>query len=400
MYSLPVRRLKEILSHVVPNANLGPVEEISSTQLPRLYQLNMSDDRKLLLSFAPSLMIRLLRQEAAIISSEATLVHFIAGTERNLERAVSPCSGIDTPGSETLSNLIPKILKSSSNNRELAYPYTISEPTGGVPLSTLSVYLSIPERREIDKQIGSMARALASLTSPTGTFGTVGRVLPDPYGKNIGPQTALPSPPVGCKKWSEAFNLLLEGILRDGEDVLVLLPYAIIRAHCRRLSWHLDAVTIPRLVVLDVSSERNVMVERGGEDCASYSGKEIKMTGLRSWSLGAFGDPLIADAFDKPSEGFLEGWNGGGESVVEDEKNAGIRLLLYRVFSAAVSIVTEHYRPQIDSSRKELDGRRKLTSVLAELEKVDLIPCDVLKRGRRPSGEEMVESLKKAKLKE
>jgi hypothetical protein len=70
MYALPVRRLKEILSHVFPNETLGPVEELKSTQLARLYSLTMSDDRKLLLSFAPSLSVHLLRHEAAILSSE------------------------------------------------------------------------------------------------------------------------------------------------------------------------------------------------------------------------------------------------------------------------------------------------------------------------------------------
>jgi hypothetical protein len=46
-----------------------------------------------------------------------------------------------------LSALVPKLLKHSSNNREMAYPYSIFEPTAGVPLSTIAIYLSLPERR-------------------------------------------------------------------------------------------------------------------------------------------------------------------------------------------------------------------------------------------------------------
>jgi len=83
MYSLPVRRLKEILNRVVPDVSLGPVEELSSTQLARLYTLSMSDGRKLLLSFAPSLAVRLLRHEGTMLSSEATLIHFITETARS-----------------------------------------------------------------------------------------------------------------------------------------------------------------------------------------------------------------------------------------------------------------------------------------------------------------------------
>ncbi|TVY84762.1 hypothetical protein LSUE1_G000575 [Lachnellula suecica] len=386
MYSLPVRRLKEILTRVVPDATLGPVDELPSTQLPRLYSLSMSDDRKLLLSFAPSLAVRLLRQEATLLTSEATLVYFIAGSERRTaEMEGSPHSDIEVPSAISLSKLVPKLLKHSSNNREMAYPYSIFESTAGAPLSTLSIYLSLPERRLIDKQVGSMARALASLTSPTGSFGTVSQVMDDPF------KIPLPSavPAVGLPTWSQAFNTLLENILRDGEDMTVLLPYETVRAHYQRVSWHLDAVSLPRLVILDVGSETNLMVDRGmDENASSSSVGPVKITGLRSWSQGVFGDPLMSDAFEDPKEGFLEGWREGGEEdIIEDEANTEIRLLLYRCYRAVVSIVTEYYRPQPDSSRRELEGRRKLTSVLAELEKVDVAVIDALKRVRSLSDE-------------
>jgi hypothetical protein len=387
MYSLPVRRLKEILSHVIPDATLGPVEELLSTQLPRLYTLSMSDDRKLLLSFAPSLAVRLLRQEATILSSEATLVYFIAGSERQTEMEGSPGSEIERPSTPAVGNLkclIPKLLKHSSNNREMAYPYSIFENNTGAPLSTLSIYLSLPERRVVDKQLGAMARGLASLTSPSGTFGTVSRVLPDPFT----PTSPTAPPTTGSKTWAEAFNVLLESILRDGEDMAVLLPYEVVRSHYQRLSWRLDAVALPRLVVLDAGSETNVMIERRSEDGESLAtGEGVKLTGLRSWSQGVFGDPLISNVFDEPSEGFLEGWRESGEDIIEDGEGADVRLLLYRCYRAVVSIVTEYYRPQGDSSRRELEGRRKLTIALAELEKIDIVVNDALKRARSLSSE-------------
>lgn len=398
MYSLPVRRLKDILSRVVPDATLGSVEDMPSTQLPRLYTLCMSDNRKLLLSFAPSLAVRLLRQEATILSSEATLVYFIAGSERPAEMEGSPGSEIErasTPVAGNLKCLIPKLLKHSSNNREMAYPYSIFETTTGAPLSTLSIYLSLPERRMVEKQVGAMARGLASLTSPSGMFGTVSRVLPDPFT----PASPTAPPTTGSKTWAEAFNVLLEGILRDGEDMAVLLPYEVVRSHYQRLSWRLDAVTLPRLVVLDAGSETNVMIERKSEDGESVaSGDGVKVTGLRSWSQGVFGDPLISNTFDEPSEGFLEGWRESGEDVIEDGENAEVRLLLYRCYRAVVSIVTEYYRPQGDSSRRELEGRRKLTSALAELEKIDVVVNDALKRSRSLSSE--AESSKRQKVEE
>lgn len=395
MYSLPIRRLKEILSHVVPNATLNTAEELPSPQLPRLYTLNMSDDRKLLLSFAPSLAVRLLRHEATILSSEATLVYFVGESIQALEVEACPGSQVDSSPSTILSAVVPKLIKHSPNNREMAYPYSIFEPTIGTPLSTLSIYLSLSERRLVDKQVGSMVRGLASLTSPSGTFGTVTRVIPDPFG----PTSQTTPVTTGCKTWIEAFNGLLEGILRDGEDVAVLLPYEVIRAHMQRLSWRLEAIKTPRLVVLDAGSDTNVMIKRSSEEGSSVLKSEsVRFTGLRVWSQGIFGDPLICNCFEEPSEGFLEGWREGDDEIIEDSENAEVRLLLYRCFRAVVSIVTEYYRPQGDSSRRELEGRRRLTSALADLEKIDLAVNDAFKRARSLSNE--AESSKKPKIEE
>jgi len=385
MYSLPIRRLKEILSHVLPGLTLGPVEEVRSTQLPRLYNLTMSDDRRLLLSFAPNLTVRLLRREATLIYSEAVLIYFIHGSSRDLEASGSSvASKPSSSRSPELQKLVPILLKHSSNNKEMAYPYSILEPTRGAPFSTLSIYLSLSERHIIDKQVGTMTRRLAELTSPSGTFGPASRVLPDPF-------TQRPSQaPVaqGSKTWSEAFALLFEGILRDGEDMNVLLPYDIVRAHFQRLSWRLDAVTFPRLVMLDSGNETNVMVERGDAVLASSgSADTVRLTGLRSWSQGIFGDPLISIFFEHPSAGFREGWEDEGEDIIEDLENGPVRLLLYRCYNAIVGIVTEHYRPQADSSRRELESRRKLTTVLTELEDIDVAVNNALKRVRSHSKE-------------
>lgn len=395
MYQLPVRRLKIILSHVVTDASLISVEELKTTQLARLYILTMSDKRKLLLSLSPSLTLRLLRHEATALYSEAALVSLVTAPKRRKEEVLSSQAGTGRIViSSELLELIPTLLKHSGNNSEVGHPYSIFEPTAGVPLSTISIYLSLPERRIIDTKIGIIARSLASLTSPSGRFGLVSRVLPE----KLSAKSSSGSKPQGSKAWSEAFNNLLESILRDGEDMAVVLPYDAVRAHFKRLAWRLDAVILPRLVLLNLGDETNTMVERSSENAVSMpSEKSVKVTGLRSWSQGVFGDPLIASCFDQPSEGFTEGWRRGGKDVIEDEAHAEGRKLLYRCYRAIVGIVTEYYRPQGDSSRRELEARRKLTSALAELEKFDCTPKEVLKRSRaRTNGTE--EGSKRQKL--
>ncbi|KAG4443133.1 hypothetical protein IFR05_001365 [Cadophora sp. M221] len=402
MYTLPIQRLKEIASHVAPGAVLGSVKEVKSTQLPRLYILKMTDDRPLLLSITPRLSVRLLRHEATIMASEASLVYFLLA-ETTTRRSVSPPA---SPRSEegdfhsepaSLSGLVPKILKHASNNRETPYPYSIFEPTAGAPISMVSPPLSPPDRRSVDKQVGSMARALASRTSPSGSFGMANRVLPDPSNNT---QSSAAPKLVGSETWSEAFKTMLEAVLRDGEDMSVLLPYETIRAHYRRLSWRLDAVTSPRLVVINVSQDTNVMVERTTDkDDSEKSAEEVTVTGLRNWSQGVFGDPLISSCFESPTEEFLEGWVDGGDEVIEDEEHKEGRLLLYQCYRAVVAIVTEYYRPQSDSSRRELEGRRKLTSALKVLDELFNDEDEALKRVRSMSVD-IMSAAKRQKLHE
>jgi len=288
------------------------------------------------------------------------------------------------------------MVKHSSNPREMGYPYTLFEPGMGEPLSDISIYLSRPEQRLIDKQIGSFVRDLALISSPSGNFGTVSRVCNDP---STAAAAAGSCAPRGSPDWTSAFMSLVEGILRDGEDMSVLLPYEVIRKHFDRLSWRLGAVTIPRLVIIDASEPSNVLIQRDSEGASPSENDGPRVTGLRDWSQGIFGDPLLSSCFENSSEGFLDGWRlDGTDDIIEDEEGGATRLLLYRCYRAIVNIVTEYYRPQPDSSRRELEGRRKLTNVLAELEKADVEQIDFVKRARSPSGSTGEEASKRQKL--
>ncbi|CZS92583.1 hypothetical protein WAI453_006676 [Rhynchosporium graminicola] len=398
IYTLPIQRLKEITSHVAPGAVLRSMKELKSPQLPRLFILKMIDNHPLLLSITPRLSVRLMRHEASIMASEASLVHFLTGT--TTKRSISPVSprsaeGRSRPEPVALLELVPKLLKHVSSTRETPYPYSVFEYIDGVPISSLSYPLGPSGRRSVDNQIGSLARELASRTSPSGTFGMANRVLPDPSSKV---QASTAPKLQGSETWSEAFRTLLEAVLRDGEDMSVLLPYEAIRAHYRRLSWRLDAVTSPRLAVINISQDTNVMVERTNlKDGLDTPMEEVTLTGLRNWSQGVFGDPLISGCFDSPSQDFLEGWVEGGEEVIEDEENKGSRMLLYQCYRAVVAIVTEYYRPQSDSSKRELDGRRKLTSALKVLNGLFNDEDEALKRVRSMSVD-LVSAAKRQKL--
>jgi hypothetical protein len=155
---------------------------------------------------------------------------------------------------------------------------------------------------------------------------------------------------------------MLEGVLRDGEDMAVVMSYPTIRRHFRRLGYLLDDVTTGRLVIVEGVARGNVLVEGvdgqqedveeekeegdDGEESGKNKGKAtyekvaaeeeddeeggepettqkedtqpqqtLKLTGLRDWSSAIFGDPLLAAVFSDPnqplpSSAFLEGFNG------------------------------------------------------------------------------------------
>ncbi|OBT63346.1 hypothetical protein VE03_07248 [Pseudogymnoascus sp. 23342-1-I1] len=384
MYTLPILRLKGIVGQIVPDATLESVHEIPSTHISRLYTLKISGSRQLLLSLQPSLAVRLLRNEQALMLCEANLIHFLSKTPTG--STIKPSTEDKGANGSLLSSLIPKMLKHSSNTKEMGYPYTIFEQVSGSSLSSQSIYLTVSERRHIDNQIGKLVRDLALITSPTGTFGPVIKACGDPFAQGASSGAGAG----GAETWSLAFDALAESILRDGEDMSVLLPYEIIRQQFSRLAWRLKAVTKPRLTLPDAGNDAVVLVERRLED----EGKEgplspeesVRVTGLRHWSRGVFGDPLMSSCFENPSEGFSAGWKGeDDEDLIEDLEGASTRMLLYRCYRAIVDIVIEYYRPRNESSRFEMDARKRLTGVLTELETVDLEGGQTPKRNRTES---------------
>lgn len=364
-YPLPIQRLKEVASHVAPGAAIGAVKEIKSTLLPRLYSVRMTDELPLLIAINPDLSVRLLRHESTVMASEASVVQFLSEEAKRSESHESTRSpgGKEDALSIRYLGLVPKLLEHCSDSRASAFPYSIFKPTPGIVISMLSPPLDTSSRRSVDKEVGGLARGLASRTSPTGTFGMASRILLGSSSKMLSAKPKVS----GSETWSEAFRTLLEGVLRDGEDMSILLPYETIRTHYKKMCWRLDAIKTPRLAVINVNSDDNVMVERRLTKNESTKPVEsAKLTGLRNWSQGVFGDPVLSSCFDDPSEEFLQGWRDGGEEVIEDKENMNGRLLFYQCYRAVVTIVTEFYRPQSNSDR-ELDGRRRLTNALRKL---------------------------------
>jgi hypothetical protein len=86
--------------------------------------------------------------------------------------------------------------------------------------------------------------------------------------------------------------------LRDGEDMLVTVPYDSIRYYVGRHSAYLDEITEPRLVALNVCEPQNVLLDEHTK----------QVTGLVGFSNVIWGDPLMSGGIANGSEAFFEGF--------------------------------------------------------------------------------------------
>ncbi|KAH7625911.1 hypothetical protein B0T09DRAFT_294387 [Sordaria sp. MPI-SDFR-AT-0083] len=459
------------LGAIVPShVTVHSLRPVASLRPQRIFEVSLSDGKTLLLSLPPQALFRLLRHEQSLIGSEAATVRWIRDAlARNYStRFTKP----------TLQRFLPALVHTSSHGpAELGSAYNVFEHQHGIPVALLPSPPSPSERKRLDKHLGQFYRSLSSITSPSGRFGPVAAVVPKMPGvelsdKNAGFGEGGLMAADGARNWSTAFQSLLEGVLRDGEDMAVTMAYSPIRRHFRRFAHLLNEVKVPRLVVVDMADDTNTLVTvetptstngygsyMATPQAASTSAsdniggeRQLTLTGLQDWSNCVFGDPLLATVFsDGISESFMEGFETGPpttnanerngsssrntsvsthstntgvmsitaiteqttisspprpppppppavsssnnnssssdgdiSSLIEDLPNAGIRLLLYQVYHAALCIVKEFYRPRSAppstcssptsssssslSTNRELEARKKLTEALNRLE--------------------------------
>ncbi|KAK3989660.1 hypothetical protein QBC44DRAFT_240943 [Cladorrhinum sp. PSN332] len=433
--------VREKLGTSVPEEiTVEKVQPVLNLRPQRIYRVDLSDGTRLHLVTPPYSKWRPLRSDQGMVLSETIAVRWIKERAAASFFPSSPSPSSSSPSAKQEKEPTENEGKEEEKEDEGGDPdetnfwYTFYAPTPGAPLLSLLAPASQQgaarnlDRATINSQLGKLHGRLASFTSPTGRFGPVAATIPPPIGTTTPPPSSSgPSfhrqqqqhlgaagglfGTVGAASWSVAFHSMLEGSLRDGEDMAVVLSYPTIRRHYRRLGYLLDEVRVPRLVVVDGGDESNVLVE-GVPVEEEEEKKEWKVRGLRDWSSCVFGDPLLGVAFSdpglepgaQPAQAFLDGFNGEGKnttnaplsyplnlnpSLIEGVETAWVRLLLYQVFHAVARIVAEFYRPRADSGARELEARRRLNIVLAKLAEVpdDVKGGGARKKHARPSGE-------------
>lgn len=411
----------------------------SPARIQNIYTICLAGGQQLVLAMAPSTMVRLLRSEQLLVESEALLLRWLRekhtrdklvadkvgvatdpgngdttygnypGSTAEDKRPIvtAPNNSVRTPEARSvfsqmgLLDILPTIIASSATDALavgdiIETSYAISHQPSGTLITADKIHPGAQQEhpvdtRQIEFQAGTIVRQLSRLTAPTRKFGPAVAVLgfPTTGGNSGASEDFRPAAFLDDSTWSSAFQSMIEGVLRDAEDMVIHIPYAPIRTQMRRLCRYLDAVTTPRLVLIDAGEPTNLLVRTQdilSDDtpcgCASASGsseqdvgnqvtvKQSRVVGLADWSNAYFGDPLFTKAFStQPSRSFLDGFHGAieSENLRYHQDTSGVRILLYSCYHLTVSIVQEYYRPRQGSTEREMEARRKLGEVLATL---------------------------------
>ena len=225
----------------------------------RTYRLRTSEGFFYNLKCRPSFNIRLLRHEESWLENEAGALQTIGGR-----------SDVRTP----------RLIAYHETTLHIGSAYLISGPFTGSFLSDVEPSLSPQALASIDRSLGQYVRQLSSITGPL--FGSIRQAQGIP----------------GSQSWARVFAFLLEAVMRDGEDSLISLPYEGMRDLVRKHRSALDKITQPKLVLLELASDKNVIV-----DATHY-----RVNGLLDYSTAFWGDPFMSDCFYKPTQSFAEGF--------------------------------------------------------------------------------------------
>lgn len=239
--------------------------------LHRTYQLRGEGGSFCLLKCSPMAGVRLLTSEEDRLGVEASVLSMLG---RRVDVAA------------------PKLLEYQAATASIGSTYIISGPYLGTIMSFAYAPLSAADRIAIDRSLGMYLRRLSAITHAS--FGPFRRPSYD--------------------SWARYFATILDTVIRDGERSHINLPYDQMRSSIQKHAQSLDEVHQPKLVLLEVSSTENIIMD----------GRTHDVTSLVDYSTAIWGDPFMSDAFHRPSKSFLEGFGEG----ISGDNDKRIRHLL------------------------------------------------------------------------
>lgn len=210
---------------------------------------------------------------------------------------------------------VPKVYRYDASCRLAPSAYFFMECLEGRPYNTVKGSLTEEEREAVEEQIGRYNRMINGIR-----------------GNRFGPVVTAAGTSAGraSASWKETFRTLIEGVLADGMDRSIELPfrYGEAEREIKRRLDVLDEVAEPRLIHWDLW-DGNFFVQDGA------------VTGLIDWERALWGDPLMEFYFCRlrRTEAFLRGY--GMAAMTPSEMT---RRKLYDLYMDLIMLIECTYR--------------------------------------------------------
>jgi serine/threonine protein kinase len=230
-----------------------------STCVHRVYHLKLSNGHQLIVKVSPPPAIPLLRRERLSLETEVRALTILA-------RINHPC--------------IPRLYRYIPHDASPGVSFLVRQYLQGVSLSEIQNRLSAKDFNDLDRHLGLLINVIGQQISTA--FGPLSKVATG----------------TGSHHWRDAFVALFEEVLRDAEDMFIHLPYSQIRRELYRWSSALDEIQTPRLVVVNFGRPSEVLLDP----------ETRQLSGLLDFGSALWGDVMLAETFESPSDAFLAGF--------------------------------------------------------------------------------------------
>lgn len=253
-----------------------------------LYLLKLSNENELIVKFALLSAAPLMRREQLGLETEALALDLLR---------------------QTANLFVPRLIHYAPEDSSLGAGFLLRQYVTGPSLVESEHRLSPQARKDIEHDLGLLVNAIGQTVSTA--FGPLTKVA---AGK-------------GSSSWRRSFILLFEEVLRDAEDMFIHLPYSQVREQVCRFASTLDEITVPRLTIVNFGRPSDILLD---SDCKQLSG-------VSDFSTAIWGDVLMAEIFEAPSEALFTGFG----TIPSNGQTQSVRLLLYVAHFALYSTLCD-----------------------------------------------------------
>jgi hypothetical protein len=238
--------------------------------------MKLSNENELIVKFALISAAPLMRREQFSLETEALALDLLR---------------------QTANPFIPQFIHYAPEDSSLGAGFLLRQYVKGPSLLESEHRLSPQARKDIEQDLGLLVHVIGQNVSTA-----------------FGPLTKVAAG-TGSSSWRRSFTLLFEEVLRDAEDMFIHLPYSQLREQLCRFASTLDEITVPRLTVVNFGRPSDILLD---SDCKQLSG-------VSDFSTAIWGDVLMAEVFEEPSEALFTGFG----SIPSTGQSQTVRFLLY-----------------------------------------------------------------------